>query len=171
MVQRLSTSLGRPAVRTEAGKEARTVAHWSPRGDSTEDDKADLIKADLPDMKKEDVTLTAQDKVMNLSGERKYKKVAIRDTMMQTTRAAFSVLMREPFIAPTLLPVCCVCRLIRDDTRFSPGRELWVTQRTYHKTHGVNPSDLALTHTYCPTCFTQVHGTARQDFREIGSAP
>ncbi|HSL04146.1 MAG TPA: Hsp20 family protein [Nitrospiraceae bacterium] len=171
MLQRLSTYLGRPAVRTEAGKEARTVADWSPRVDSTEDDQAYLIKADLPDMKKEDVTLTAQDKVMSISGERKYGKVEIRDTMMQTTRAAFSVLMGEPFIAPTLLPVCCDCRLIRDDTRFSPGRELWVTQRTYHKTHAVNPSALALTHTYCPTCFTQVQGTARQDFREIGSAP
>lgn len=95
-----------------------SVADWSSRVDTSQDDKTYLIKADLPDMKKEDVTLTAQDKVMSLSGERKYAKVAIRDTMMQTTRAAFSVLMREPFIAPTLLPVCCVCRLIRDDTRF-----------------------------------------------------
>ncbi|MEO8340868.1 MAG: Hsp20/alpha crystallin family protein [Nitrospirota bacterium] len=147
-------------------------ARCSDRGrEGSQDDKAYLIKADLPDMKKEDVTLTAQDKVMSISGERKYGKVAIRDNMIQTTCAAFSVLMREPFIAPTLLSACCVCRLIRDDTRFSSGRELWVTQRTYHKTHGVNPSDLALTHTYCPTCFTQVQGTARQDFREIGSAP
>ena len=31
MEKRLSTYLGRPAVRTEAGKEAMTVAEWSPR--------------------------------------------------------------------------------------------------------------------------------------------
>jgi len=172
MLQRLFlTYLVPPAVRTKARKEARTAADCSPRVDSAEDDRAYLINADLPDMKKEDVPVTAQDTVMSISGERKYEKVEIRDTMMQTSREAVSVLMREPFIAPTLLPICCVCSLIRDDTRLSPGRELWVTQRVYHKTHGVNPSDLALTHTYCPPCFTEVQGTVRQDFREIGTAP
>ena len=46
MEQRLSTYLGRPPVRTEAGKEAMTVAEWSPLVDITEDDKEYLIKAD-----------------------------------------------------------------------------------------------------------------------------
>jgi hypothetical protein len=75
----------------------------------------------------------------------------------QTTREAPSApkRIRETFIAPTLLPVCCGCRLIRDDTRFSPGRELWVSQQTYRENHGVNPTELALTHTYCPKCFTK----------------
>ena len=59
MEQRLSTYLGRPAVRTEAGKEA--VAEWSPLLDITEDDKEYLIKVDLPGVKKEDVKLTVQD--------------------------------------------------------------------------------------------------------------
>ena len=54
-----------------------------------------------------------------------------------------------------LLPVCCVCRLIRDETRSSLNREHWVTEGTYRKTHGVNPTDLPLTHTYCPGCFMQ----------------
>lgn len=88
-----------------------------------------------------------------------------------STSPLIHTLMREPFIVPTMLPVCCVCRLIRDDTRFSPGRTLWVTQRAYQKTHGVNPSDLALTHTYCPTCFTKVQGAAWQDFQETRTAP
>ena len=74
MEQRLSTYLGRPAVRTEAGKEAMTVAEWSPLVDITEDDKEYLIKADLPEVKKEDVKLTVQDDVMSISGERKYEK-------------------------------------------------------------------------------------------------
>lgn len=69
---------------------------------------------------------------------------------------------REIFISPTLLPVCCACGLIRDDTRFSPGRRLWVTQRTYRETHGVNPTELAHTHTYCPECFTRAQDTMRQ---------
>jgi HSP20 family protein len=74
MEQRLSNYLGRPAARTEAGKEAMTVAEWSPLVDITEDDKEYLIKADLPDVKKEDVKLTVQDEVMTISGERKYEK-------------------------------------------------------------------------------------------------
>jgi HSP20 family protein len=51
-----------------------TVAEWSPLVDITEDDKEYLIKADLPEVKKKDVTLTVQDDVMSISGERKYEK-------------------------------------------------------------------------------------------------
>ena len=74
MEKRLSTYLGRPAVQTETGKEAMTVAEWSPLVDITEDDKEYLIKADLPEVKKEDVKLTVQDDAMSISGERKYEK-------------------------------------------------------------------------------------------------
>jgi HSP20 family protein len=74
MEKRLSTYMGRPALRTEAGKEAMTVAEWSPLVDITEDDKEYLIKADLPEVKREDVKLTVQDDVMTISGERKYEK-------------------------------------------------------------------------------------------------
>ena len=74
MEKRLSTYFGRPALRTETGKEAMTVAEWSPLVDISEDEKEYLIKADLPDVKKEDVKLTVQDDVMSISGERKYEK-------------------------------------------------------------------------------------------------
>ena len=94
-----------------------------------------------------------------------------KETGTQTTREALSALMRETFIAPTLLPICCVCGLIRDESGYRPHYARWVAQRIYRKTHGVNPSTLALTHTYCPNCFTKVQGTVRQYFREIRSAP
>ena len=74
MEKRLSGYLGRPGARTESGKEAMTVAEWSPRVDITEDDKEYVIKADLPDVKKEDIKLTVLDNVMSISGERKYEK-------------------------------------------------------------------------------------------------
>jgi HSP20 family protein len=74
MENRLSTYFSRPALRTEAEKEAMTVAEWLPLVDITEDDKEYLIKADLPEVKKEDVKLTVQDDVMTISGERKYEK-------------------------------------------------------------------------------------------------
>lgn len=89
----------------------------------------------------------------------------------QTTHEAPSAPMSETFIAPALLPVCCVCGLIRDDTRCSPGRDRWVTQWKYRETHGVNPAELAPTHTYCPNCFTKVQDTVREYFRQIGTSP
>ena len=60
-----------------------------------------------------------------------------------------------------LLPVCCLCRLIRDELGPSLDSARWVTQRIYRKTHGVNPTDCLQTHTYCPGCFTQVMETIR----------
>lgn len=72
--KRLSTYMGRPAGRMEAGKEALTVAEWSPLVDITEDEKEYVIKAELPDVKKEDIKLTVADNVMTISGERKYEK-------------------------------------------------------------------------------------------------
>jgi hypothetical protein len=51
-------------------------------------------------------------------------------------------------------PICCVCGLIRDEDRTS-GQEYWVTKQVYWQTHNADPSDCRLTHTYCPSCYTQ----------------
>jgi hypothetical protein len=75
----------------------------------------------------------------------------------QITQAASSASRKET----PLLPVCCLCRLIRDEIGASPDRARWVTQRTYRKTHGVNPASCLQTHTYCPKCLTQVMATIR----------
>jgi HSP20 family protein len=56
------------------GKEALRVAQWSPLVDITEDEKEYLIKAELPDMKKEDVRLTVENDVVGISGERTFEK-------------------------------------------------------------------------------------------------
>lgn len=92
MERRLSTYLGRPAIRTEAGKEAMTVAEWSPLVDITEDEKEYLIKADLPEVKKEDVKLTVQNDVMSISGERKDEKEEKGKTYHRVERAYGSFL-------------------------------------------------------------------------------
>ena len=89
----------------------------------------------------------------------------------QTPHEAPSAQKRVPSIVLTLLPVCCMCGLIRDETGSSPGFERWLTPRTYRKTRGVNPVDFSLTHTYCPTCFTKVQETTAQHFRQIGTSP
>jgi hypothetical protein len=87
--------------------------------------------------------------------------------ILQISCAACSVSMRETFIVPTLLPICCVCGLIRDDTRCSPSREPWIMQRTYHETYGVHPLELVLTHTYCPICYTKAHDSVQEDSWEV----
>ena len=51
-----------------------TVADWSPEIDISEDDRGYLLKADLPEMKKDDVRVTVEDGVLSVSGERKCEK-------------------------------------------------------------------------------------------------
>jgi HSP20 family protein len=72
---RLSTFFGRaPARRQNAEQESMTVAEWAPLVDITEDDKEYLIKAELPEVKKEDVKVTVENGVLNITGERKFEK-------------------------------------------------------------------------------------------------
>ena len=94
------------------------------------------------------------------------------DTMVaQTARQAPTATKSETFIAPVVLPVCCVCELIRDETRSVPDRERWVTPRTYQKAHGVALASFPITHTYCPKCFAKFLGILKQHNREIGTSP
>src|SRR5438093_12742349 len=50
------------------------VADWSPEVDISEDDHGYLLKADLPEMKKEDAKVTVEDGILNVSGDRKTEK-------------------------------------------------------------------------------------------------
>ena len=51
-----------------------TVADWSPEVDISEDDHGYLLKADLPEIKKDDVRVTVEDGILCVSGERKTQK-------------------------------------------------------------------------------------------------
>jgi HSP20 family protein len=70
---RLSTLFGRP-LRRGNGREEITLPDWTPLADITEDEKEYLIKAELPEMKKEDVKVTVENGVLTISGERKFEK-------------------------------------------------------------------------------------------------
>src|SRR5204862_4414190 len=50
------------------------VADWSPEVDISEDDQGYLLKADLPEIKKDDVRVTVEDGILSVSGERKTQK-------------------------------------------------------------------------------------------------
>lgn len=61
-------------LRPEGMEESLTVADWTPSVDITETDKEYLVKAEIPEVKKEDVKLTVEDGVLTLQGERKTEK-------------------------------------------------------------------------------------------------
>jgi HSP20 family protein len=70
---RLNRMFARPARRTN-GKETMTVADWAPTVDISETDGEYQIKAEIPDVKKEDVKVTVEDGVLTIQGERKQEK-------------------------------------------------------------------------------------------------
>lgn len=74
MSERLNRVFARPAARVSNGKEALTVADWMPTVDISETDGEYLIKAELPEVKKEDVKVTVEDGVLTLQGERRQEK-------------------------------------------------------------------------------------------------
>lgn len=73
---RMATLFGSSPLRlTGSDREENLVTtDWVPSVDITEDEKEYLIKADLPEMKKEDVHVTFEDGVLTITGERKVEK-------------------------------------------------------------------------------------------------
>ncbi|HLZ35540.1 MAG TPA: Hsp20/alpha crystallin family protein [Nitrospira sp.] len=75
MEKRLSSFFGHVPRKAEGEKEeAMAIADWSPLVDITEDEKEYIVKAEIPEMKKEDIKLNVHDDVLTISGERKYEK-------------------------------------------------------------------------------------------------
>lgn len=76
MQNRMSALFGPDPLRiVDPNREERLSAtDWLPPVDITEDDKEYLIKADLPEMKREDVHVTFEEGVLTITGERKTEK-------------------------------------------------------------------------------------------------
>ena len=72
--KRLTSIFGLAPQRAANGKEDMTVAQWLPLVDITEDDKEYLIKAELPEVKKDAVKVTVENGVLTISGERRFEK-------------------------------------------------------------------------------------------------
>lgn len=69
LLQQYSPFFGRALRRAD-----REVMDWTPVADITETDKEYLIKAELPEVKKEDVKITLEGGVITLTGERRREK-------------------------------------------------------------------------------------------------
>jgi HSP20 family protein len=59
---------------SEGNGKSLTLPNWSPLVDITEDDHEYLFKADLPEVKKEDLKVIVENGVLSISGERKTEK-------------------------------------------------------------------------------------------------
>lgn len=74
MSDRLNRMFSRAALPRTNGKETMIVADWVPSVDISETDGEYQIKAEIPDVKKEDVKVTLEDGVLTIQGERKQEK-------------------------------------------------------------------------------------------------
>jgi HSP20 family protein len=54
--------------------DAMAASQWTPAVDIIEDDKEFVVKAELPELKKEDVQVTVENGVLTIHGERKIEK-------------------------------------------------------------------------------------------------
>lgn len=74
MSERLNRIFGQPTSRLLGDNGAMALAEWSPAVDVQETESEYLVKADLPDVKKDDVKVQLQDGMLCVSGERKQEK-------------------------------------------------------------------------------------------------
>ena len=71
---RFNTMFGGLPTRLFGNGKSIKMTDWSPQVDILEDDHEYLIKADLPEMKKEEVKVTMENGVLSIAGERKVEK-------------------------------------------------------------------------------------------------
>lgn len=74
MSQRFSRLMGRGLTRRIGGEEALTSVDWTPNVDIIESEMEYLIKAELPEVKKDDVKVSVEKEVLTIQGERKQEK-------------------------------------------------------------------------------------------------
>lgn len=63
-----------PANQLAEAGDGGTKVQWSPRVDISEDEDLYLIKAELPEVSKDDVKVTVENGVLTISGERRFEK-------------------------------------------------------------------------------------------------
>ena len=71
---RLNSILGLSSNRRQDSNESFKIPDWTPLVDISEDEKEFVIKVELPELKKEEVTVKVEDGVLTISGERKLEQ-------------------------------------------------------------------------------------------------
>ena len=96
-----------------------------------------------------------------------------KESSQPSVNDALCALFKEDFKSPRLLPVCCICGLVRDDESAAPSRpESWMTMKRYRGMRAVHATSFLFTHTYCPACLIQVQDSVKTYFSEkTGAVP
>jgi HSP20 family protein len=71
MMRNMQRAFPQWPARTE---ESMTLVEWSPSVDIGENDKEFIVKAELPDVKKEEIEVNVENGTLSISGERKVEK-------------------------------------------------------------------------------------------------
>ncbi len=108
---RLNRALGIGA-RSGNGKESITVAQWSPAVDISEDSKEFLVKAELPELKKEEIKVSVENGELSIAGERKMEKEE-KDKKFHRIERSYGSFMRS-FTLPDNVSTDKVCAEFKD---------------------------------------------------------
>lgn len=108
---RLNRALGIGA-RSGNGKESITVAQWSPAVDISEDTKEFLVKAELPELKKEEIKVSVENGELAISGERKMEKEE-KEKKFHRIERSYGSFMRS-FTLPENVSADKVCAEFKD---------------------------------------------------------
>jgi len=79
---------------SNGGQESMTLCEWSPAVDIVEDKQEYLIKAELPEVKKEDIHVTVENGVLTIRGERKFEK-EVKDQRYHRVERAYGSFVRN----------------------------------------------------------------------------
>jgi HSP20 family protein len=92
--QRFNRIFGGLPMIGESRREAMTVADWAPSVDITEDTKEYLIKAEIPEVNKNDVRVTVQEGVLTIQGQRRQEKEE-KDKRFHRIERAYGTFVRS----------------------------------------------------------------------------
>jgi len=89
-------------VRFDPFADLLTNGRWVPAVDIFENDKQELVlKAELPDMKREDIAVTFENSTLTLKGERKFENEAKKEAFHRVERA-YGTFSRSFSLPPTV---------------------------------------------------------------------
>lgn len=74
MSNRMNRLFSRRSFGQDGGTEALAVADWTPSVDVSETEGEYIIKAELPEVRKEDVKVTLEDGLLTIQGERRHEQ-------------------------------------------------------------------------------------------------
>lgn len=74
-------------ITTEPGQQALAAFDWAPSVNISETEKAYLVRADLPEVKREDVKVSCEKGLLTITGERKLQKTEENERFHRTESA------------------------------------------------------------------------------------